>query len=569
MSNNYLIRAKEWLNSEIFDGETIRQVQHLIEQGGEELEDSFYKDLDFGTGGMRGITGPGTNRINSYTIGLAVQALSNYLKDFFPDEQIKVAVAYDVRNGSRELGKLCADILSANGIKVLLFQDHRPTPELSYTVRAEKCNAGIVLTASHNPPEYNGFKVYWKDGAQVVPPHDKKIIEIFKTLNFKDIKKSSQPELIEISTDSHDQKYINTCIKNSRYQKNLNLSSLKVVFTPLHGTTYTTIPIALKQIRVGELLTVTEQMIPDGNFSTVKSPNPEEAEALKEATSLAEKMYADLLIGTDPDGDRMGIGVLDRDGKIILLNGNEANAIMTDYILRHRQNHPSDFIASTIVTSDIFHDLAEIYGIECYSVLTGFKWIGELIENKSPDQNFICGGEESYGFLTGAFIRDKDSCGSSILICEIAAWCKSSGKNLLDYLKEIQFSTNVYSEDLVSITKKGVSGQQEINQIIQNLREMPPKEIAGAKVICILDYQLQRKINDDISEKMDHLPVSNVLIFETEKGDKLAVRPSGTEPKIKFYISTKNKCNDLQLYNFTKVKLNKRIKEIKSFIEEL
>lgn len=542
-----LEKAKLWL-TDTFDAETREAVQKLIDSNSPDLEDSFYRALEFGTGGMRGIMGVGTNRLNKYTLGQATQGLANYLHQQFPDQEIKVAIAYDVRNNSREFGKICADVLTANGIKVLLFKQHRPTPELSFTVRNKHCNAGIVLTASHNPPEYNGYKVYWNDGAQVVPPNDENIINEVYAVQFDQIKFEGNDDLLEWVGEEQDDVYINACIENSLYHKDkIGYDNLNIVFTSIHGTTYTTVPKALKKAGFTKVDLVTEQMIPSGNFPTVESPNPEEPKALSMALDLARINNADIVIGTDPDGDRLGIAVRDLDGNMKLLNGNQTNTILTYYILDQWKKAGkitgTEFIGSTIVTSDIFFDLAEHFGVHCKAGLTGFKWIGKMIHDVEGKEKFICGGEESFGFMTGDFVRDKDSCGSILVACEIAAWLKAEGKTMYQYLIEIYEQVGMYYEGLVNVVRKGKTGAEEIAQMMTDFRENPPKEIAGSAVVKIRDIKEQTILNLVTGEKVTDtdVPKSNVLMFYTEDGTKVCVRPSGTEPKIKFYVSVKAK----------------------------
>lgn len=560
-------KAKSWL-AETFDEEIRLKVQSLIDENSSELEDSFYKNLEFGTGGMRGIMGVGTNRLNKYTLGQATQGLANYLHQQFPQEDIKVAIAYDVRNNSKEFGKIVADVLTANGIRVLLFKEHRPTPELSFTVRNKKCHAGIVLTASHNPPEYNGYKVYWNDGAQIVPPHDATIIEQVQNTNFEDIKFNGDDNLIEWIDEKQDEVYIEACMEASLYQ-NVGRENLNIVFTSIHGTTYTTIPKALKKAGFTKVDLVEEQMIPSGNFPTVDSPNPEEPLALRMAMDLAKIKNADIVIGCDPDGDRLGIAVRNLAGEIQLLNGNQTNMILTDYILNQWQKEGKitgkEFIGSTIVTSDVFFDLAKYYGVGCKAGLTGFKWIGKMISDAEGKEKFICGGEESFGFMTGDFVRDKDSCGSILLACEIAAWCKANGKTMYQYMIEIYQRLGLYQEGLVNIVRKGKEGAEKIKQMMTDFRNSPVSSLAGAKVILVKDFQEQTAWNLVKNEKvtMDDIPKSNVLIYYTEDGSKVAIRPSGTEPKIKFYFSVKDEISSLEEYTSKADILEKKIEMIK------
>lgn len=538
-----LDKAKLWL-AEAFDEETRNAVQTLIDSNSPDLEDSFYRELEFGTGGMRGVMGVGTNRLNKYTLGQATQGLANYLHQQFSGE-IKVAIAYDVRNNSKEFGKIVADVLTGNGIKVLLFKEHRPTPELSFTVRDKKCNAGIVLTASHNPPEYNGYKVYWNDGAQIVPPDDENIIREVYATKFEDIKFNGNDDLIEWVGEDQDDVYIDACMENSLYQ-NVGRDNLNIVFTSIHGTTYTTVPKALKKAGFTKLDLVKEQMIPSGNFPTVASPNPEEPAALSMAMDLARITNADIVIGTDPDGDRLGIAVRNLEGEMQLLNGNQTNTILTYYILDQWKKAGKitgkEFIGSTIVTSDVFFDVAEKFGVDCKVGLTGFKWIGKMIRDFEGQEKFICGGEESFGFMTGDFVRDKDSCGSILTACEIAAWCKANGTTVYEYMIEIYKEVGFYYEGLINVVRKGRTGAEEITQMMSDFRSNPPKEIAGSPVEEVKDFKEQTCFVVSKNEKrvMDDIPKSNVLIFYTQDGTKVCVRPSGTEPKIKFYVSVKD-----------------------------
>ncbi|HMU07667.1 MAG TPA: phospho-sugar mutase [Kaistella sp.] len=565
-----LEKAKLWL-TDTFDEETKKTIQHWIDTESDELEDSFYRELEFGTGGMRGIMGVGTNRLNKYTLGQATQGLANYLHQQFPNQEIKVAIAYDVRNNSKEFGKMCADVLTANGIKVLLFKNHRPTPELSFTVRDKKCNAGIVLTASHNPPEYNGYKVYWNDGAQIVPPHDDAIIKEVYSVKFEDIKFNGDDDLIEWIGEEQDEVYIDACIENSLYQKDkIGYDNLNIVFTSIHGTTYTTVPQALRKAGFKKIDLVTEQMIPSGNFPTVESPNPEEPAALEMAIDLARITNGDIVIGTDPDGDRLGIAVRNLDGEIQLLNGNQTNTILTYYILDQWKKQGKitgkEFIGSTIVTSDVFYDIAKKFGVDCKVGLTGFKWIGKMIRDNEGKEKFVCGGEESFGFMTGDFVRDKDSCGSILLACEIAAWCKANGSSMFQYMIDIYKDLGMYYEGLINVVRKGRTGAEEIQQMMKDFRENPPKEIAGSKVVELKDFQEQTSLNVPENKKsvMDEIPKSNVLIYYTEDGTKVCVRPSGTEPKIKFYVSVKDQIASEQDFKDKVISLGAKIDKVKT-----
>ena len=563
-----LEKAKLWL-AESFDEETRSAVEMLINSASPDLEDSFYRELEFGTGGMRGIMGVGTNRLNKYTLGQATQGLANYLHGQFPSDKIKVAIAYDVRNNSKEFGKLVADVLTANGIHVLLFKEHRPTPELSFTVRDKSCHAGIVLTASHNPPEYNGYKVYWNDGAQIVPPHDEAIIREVYSVEFSEIKFEGNDALIEWLDESQDQAYIEACISNSTYQ-NVGYEDLNIVFTSIHGTTYTTVPQALKQAGFKKIDLVREQMIPSGNFPTVESPNPEEPAALEMAMDLARITNADIVIGTDPDGDRLGIAVRNLEGEMQLLNGNQCNTILTHYILEQWKKSGrftgSEFIGSTIVTSDIFFDIAQKFGVDCKVGLTGFKWIGKMIRDYEGIEKFVCGGEESFGFMTGDFVRDKDSCGSILLACEIAAWCKAQGKTMYEYLIEIYTSTGLYYEGLINVVRKGREGAEQIQQMMHDFRANPPRELAGSPIEEIKDFKEQtcQVLSTDSVSVMDDIPKSNVLIYYTVDGTKVCIRPSGTEPKIKFYVSVKETLANKEEFKAKLQLLEAKIDQVKA-----
>ena len=562
-----LEKAKLWL-TDTFDEETQTTIQQWIDAGSDELEDSFYKELEFGTGGMRGIMGVGTNRLNKYTLGQATQGLANYLHESFPNQEIKVAIAYDVRHNSKEFGKMCADVLTANGIKVLLFKEHRPTPELSFTVRDKKCNAGIVLTASHNPPEYNGYKVYWNDGAQIVPPDDENIIKEVYSVKFNEIKFDGNDDLIEWVGPEQDDVYIDACMENSLYQ-NVGRDNLNIVFTSIHGTTYATVPQALAKAGFKKVDLVREQMIPSGNFPTVDSPNPEEPAALEMAMDLARITNGDIVLGTDPDGDRLGIAVRNLEGEMQLLNGNQTNTILTYYILDQWKKAGKitgkEFIGSTIVTSDIFIDIADKFGVDCKIGLTGFKWIGKMIRDFEGKEKFVCGGEESFGFMTGDFVRDKDSCGSILVACEIAAWCKANNTTMFEYMIEIYKDLGMYYEGLVNVVRKGRTGAEEIIQMMKDFRENPPKEIAGSKVAIVKDFQEQTSLNmmDHQKSVMDDIPKSNVLIYYTEDGTKVCVRPSGTEPKIKFYVSVKDQIASKEEFKEKAALLGQKINQVK------
>ena len=552
--------------SDFFDQDTRNEVSALEKEGGEGLVDAFYKDLEFGTGGMRGVMGAGTNRINKYTLGRATQGLCQYLKLVRKTgEQLKVAVAYDCRHNSKEFGRLVADVFSANGIKVFLFEDLRPTPELSFAVRYLNCDAGIVLTASHNPPEYNGYKVYWNDGGQLVPPHDRNVIDLVGKTRYEDILFTSSDELIELVGSEIDKAFIEACVANSHIEGNKD--RLKIVFTPLHGTSVTAIPAAFEKAGFTDFHIVNEQAVPDGDFPTVKSPNPEESEALELATRIAEEIKADIIIGTDPDSDRLGVGVLTKNGKIELLNGNQTVALLTWYLLKKQKESgdikPNHFVAQTVVTSELPAKIAEGYGVKTYYCLTGFKWIADIIRRKEGVEHFIGGGEESYGYMVGDFVRDKDSVTASLIFAEVALEAKRSGKTLIDVLAEIYRDYGFYRERLISIVKKGKSGAEAIAKMMTDFRSATPEYVNGCKVVKTIDLLSGVETNTVTGEtnKVD-LPSSNVFQIFTADGSKITARPSGTEPKIKFYISVNANLDHLSNYDAVYLELENRIDTI-------
>ncbi|MEM6717853.1 MAG: phospho-sugar mutase [Bacteroidota bacterium] len=534
-----LEKATGWL-APTFDSETQAKVQTLINNDPKELAESFYTDLAFGTGGMRGVMGPGTNRINKYTLGKNTQGLSNYLQKTFPNEQLKVAIAYDCRHNSKSLAQVVADVFSANGIQVYLFSDLRPTPELSFAVKYLDCHCGIVLTASHNPPEYNGYKVYWTDGGQIVPPQDNEIINEINQLDFSQIQFDANADLIQVVDTEVDEAFATASVANADF-KVPNKDDVTIVFTSLHGTSITMIPEVLKRAGYKNIYIVEQQATPDGDFPTVESPNPEEPEALEMALALAEKTNADIVIGTDPDSDRLGIAVRDLEGNMILLNGNQTMVVMTDFLLKQWKNagkiNGKQFIGSTIVSTPMMTTLGNAYGVECKIGLTGFKWIAKMIKD-FPELQFIGGGEESFGFMTGDFVRDKDAVTAALLACEITAQTKADGSSFYASLIDMYVTHGFYKEKLVSLVKKGMDGAAEIKQTMIDLRENPLTSIDGAKVVHIEDYQTSITTNmEDGSTSEISIPKSNVLIYYTADGIKIAARPSGTEPKIKFYFS--------------------------------
>lgn len=554
-----------WLSS-FFDEETKTRILELQSNNPEELQDSFYKNLEFGTGGMRGLMGPGTNRINKYTLGKNTQGISNYLTKIFKNN-ISVVIAYDCRHNSKELAKVVADVFSANNIKVYLFSDLRPTPELSFALKYLNCKCGIVLTASHNPPEYNGYKVYWEDGGQIVPPEDKNIIEEINKLNYREINFKSNSDLIKYIDKEVDDAFIENSIQSGKLSDNNDIKNkLNIVFTSLHGTSITLMPDVLQKAGFNNVFIVEEQRVPDGDFPTVTSPNPEETEALDMALKLGYKHKADIVIGTDPDGDRLGIAVRDKNNDLVLLNGNEVMAILLEYLCEKWKNenklNGNQFIGSTIVSTPLINKISNYYNIECKLGLTGFKWIAKMIKDH-PELDFIGGGEESFGFMVGDFVRDKDAITSTLLACEIAAQLKSKGDSMYSKLQDIHMKHGIFKEKLVSLTKKGINGNKEINSIMESFRNHSPKEIDKSQIIKIDDYSTSKSINtiDNLKTKI-LLPQSNVLIFTTADGTKVALRPSGTEPKIKFYISVNKKVIKKEKYADHEHKLNLKINRI-------
>ncbi|WP_211359285.1 phospho-sugar mutase [Bizionia myxarmorum] len=561
-----LERINTWLTP-TFDTETQDYIKNLMANKPNDLQESFYKDLEFGTGGMRGIMGIGTNRINKYTLGKNTQGLSNYLKQSFPNETIKVAIAFDCRHNSQSLAKLVADVFSANNIEVFLFEDLRPTPELSFTLKYLKCHCGIVLTASHNPPEYNGFKVYWQDGGQLVPPQDAEIIAEINRLKYSEINFEAKESLIHIIGEEVDNVFIDASVKNGSFNTDQKAKdNLNIVFTSLHGTSITIIPDTLKRAGYNQVHIVAEQAKPDGDFPTVKSPNPEEPAALKMALELAEKVHADIVIGTDPDSDRIGIAVRDLDNNMILLNGNQSMVIMTEFLLKQWQKSNKikgkEFIGSTIVSTPMMTELAKAYEVECKIGLTGFKWIAKMIKD-FPALDFIGGGEESFGFMVGDFVRDKDAVTATLLACEIAAQAKAKGSSVYEELINMYITHGFYKERLISITKKGIEGAEEIKQMMVEARENPLKMVNGSKVLKIEDYQLSvtKNIKTGKTEPIS-VPKSNVLIYYTEDGSQIALRPSGTEPKIKYYISVNTTLDNVSNFIATETALEAKMDAI-------
>nr|WP_299033561.1 phospho-sugar mutase [uncultured Tenacibaculum sp.] len=563
-----LNNAKQWL-SDAFDSETQQEIQQLINANAEDLADRFYKNLEFGTGGMRGIVGAGTNRINKYTLGKATQGLSNYLHKTYPNKALKVAIGYDCRHDSEWLAKVVANVLSANNIQVFLFEDMRPTPELSFAVNYLGCDAGIVLTASHNPPEYNGYKVYWNDGGQIVPPQDTEIIDEVNSLDFSEINFNAKEELITSIGSEIDEAFWKASLANGTFDIK-GRKDLKIVFTSLHGTSIKLIPEVLKRAGYTQVHIVEEQAIPDGDFSTVESPNPEEPAALKMAVDLANKIDADIVLGTDPDSDRIGIAVRSIDGNMTLLNGNQTMSMMTDFLIndwkKQGKLNGKQFVGSTIVSTNLVNEIADSYGVETKVGLTGFKWIAKMIKDH-PELDFIGGGEESFGYMVGDFVRDKDAVTSALLACEIAADAKANNSSFYKELLNLYTRHHLYKEHLISLVKKGMDGAQQIKQMMVDLRNNPFTEIDGSKVEFLYDYQSSTRKNLITGEETTiDIPKSNVLIYHTEDGTKIAARPSGTEPKIKFYFSVKTKLNTInefiQVENDLDAKIQRIIKEL-------
>lgn len=561
-----LDRINTWLTP-TFDTETQQTIKDSIANNPEDIQESFYKDLEFGTGGMRGIMGVGTNRINKYTLGKNTQGLSDYLYKLFPNETPKVAIAYDCRHNSKSLAKVVANVFSANNIEVFLFEDLRPTPELSFALKHLNCHCGIVLTASHNPPEYNGYKVYWQDGGQLVPPHDKAIINTIDNLDYSDIKFEANNNLIHYIGKDVDDVFIDASVKNGSFNTpETAKDNLTIVFTSLHGTSITAVPETLKRAGYKNIHLVKEQEVPNGDFPTVVSPNPEEPAALKMALELANKVNADIVIGTDPDCDRLGVAVRNSENELQLLNGNQTMLMMTDFLLKQWKKEDKikgkEFIASTIVSTPMMDTLAASYNVESKIVLTGFKWIAKLIHDYT-DLNFIGGGEESFGFMVGDFVRDKDAVTSTLLACEIAAQAKANGSSFFNELINLYIKHGFYKEHLISLTKKGIEGAQEIKQMMVDARKNPLTEVNGSKVIKIEDYQLSVSKNMLTGEEtVIDIPKSNVLIYYTEDGSKVALRPSGTEPKIKFYISVNSTLNSKLEFKATELQLDAKIAAI-------
>ncbi|MGB5943644.1 MAG: phospho-sugar mutase [Leeuwenhoekiella sp.] len=562
-------KIKLWKSS-TFDDATHQEIARMEKDDQDALKESFYKNLEFGTGGMRGVMGTGTNRINKYTLGKSTQGLSDYLNEKFPDQKVKVVIAYDCRNNSDTLARVVAEVFSANDIHVYLFSSLRPTPELSFAVRHLGCQSGIVLTASHNPPEYNGYKVYWEDGGQLVPPQDGEIIDRIESLNYDAIKFDAKEENIALIDKDVDQAFIKASLAHGSFEElNDHRKDTKVVFTPLHGTSVTIVPVVLEEAGYSQVQIVEEQREPNGNFPTVKSPNPEETAALKMALELADKSSADIVIGTDPDCDRLGVAVRNKSGEMQIMNGNQTMIVMTDFLIKqylkknNNETKGTEYIGSTVVSTPMMDVLARSYNMECKLGLTGFKWIAKMILDH-PNQIFIGGGEESFGYMVSDFVRDKDAVTSTLLACEIVTWAKANGTSFYDMLIDLYVEHGFYKEDLISLVKKGISGAEEIKQTMINLRENPMTTINGERVIKIDDFASSKCLNvaTGNSEDID-MPKSNVLIYHTEAGSRIAARPSGTEPKIKFYVSVNADLDRREEFDKVSKELENRIAGIK------
>lgn len=540
-------KVDQWLNGN-YDEATKSEIRRLQTEQPNELADAFYKNLEFGTGGLRGVMGVGTNRINQYTVGMATQGFANYLIKMFPQQQLRIAVAHDSRNNSRLFAEITANVMAANGIQVFLFEALRPTPELSFTIRHQSCHGGVVCTASHNPKEYNGYKAYFNDGGQLVPPHDKNVIvEVEKIASVDDVKWKGGEHNIHLIGEEMDKAYVDMVKGLSVYPEVIEKQKdLKIVYTPIHGTGITLVPRILQTYGFENIVLVDEQIEPNGNFPTVVYPNPEESEAMSLGLQKAEKIDADILLGTDPDADRVGIGVKDHHGKWVLMNGNQTAVLAFNYLIEARKKKgiakENDMVVKTIVTTDMIDIIASRNNINCYSVLTGFKWIAELIKSKEATENYVIGGEESYGLMIGNQLRDKDAVSAVAILCEMAAYEKDAGKTLFSKLIELYLKYGLFREHLISITKKGRDGQAQIAAMMEQYRLAPPSTLGGVKVVGLYDYEKKeaKDLNNGQVCSID-LPKSNVLQFVLEDGSKVSARPSGTEPKIKFYFSVQGK----------------------------
>ena len=558
-------KVNTWLSGN-YDETTKDAIRNMPE---DEQADAFYRNLEFGTGGLRGIMGVGTNRVNKYTIGMATQGFANYLKKTYPNQEIKVSIGHDSRNNSRFFAETTANVFAANGIKVFLFEALRPTPELSFSIRHLGCHAGVVCTASHNPKEYNGYKAYWNDGGQLVPPHDKNVIkEVEAITSVDEVLWEGGANNITLMGAEMDQAYLQMVKGLSVYPDVIAAQhDLKIVYTPIHGTGITLVPEVLKAFGFTNVTVVQEQAVPDGNFPTVIYPNPEESETMSIGLQKAKAMDADILLGTDPDADRVGIGVKNHKGEWVLMNGNQTAVLAFAYMIEARKTkgiaQSNDMVISTIVTTNMINEVAKQNQVACYNVLTGFKWIAELIKEKEGKENYVIGGEESFGLMIGDKIRDKDAVSAVALMCEMAAYEKAKGRTLFDKMIELYMQYGFYYENLISITKKGMNGQKEIADMMENYRNQPHSSIDGSPVVTLLDYELQKGKNLITGEewKID-LPKSNVLQFITEDGSKISARPSGTEPKIKFYFSVNTVLKSKEDFDSTYASLQQKIERI-------
>jgi phosphoglucomutase len=558
-------KVNVWLNG-TYDQATKDEILRLEKENPTELADAFYRNLEFGTGGLRGIMGVGTNRMNKFTVGMSTQGYANYLNQTYPGGTVRVAIAHDPRNNGRMFAEIVANVMAANGIKVFLFESLRPTPELSFAIRHLGCQGGVVCTASHNPKEYNGYKAYWSDGGQLVPPHDKNVIrEVDKITSVDAVKWDGGQANIQIVGAEIDEAYIQMVRGLSVYPEIIKKQhDLKIVYTPIHGTGIKLVPQVLEAFGFTNVTIVHEQAEPDGNFPTVVSPNPEESEAMSIGLTKAKEIDADILLGTDPDADRVGIAIKDKAGNWILMNGNQTAVLAFNYMIEARKvkgiAQANDMVVKTIVTTDMIDVFAKANGIKCYNVLTGFKWIAELIREKEGSENYVIGGEESYGLMIGDQLRDKDAVSAVALLCEMAAYEKDKGKTLYDKLIELYVQYGFYKEHLISITKKGMNGQQEIAEMMHNFRAKPPKELNGSAVVELLDYELSKGKNLQTGTEWEiKLPKSNVLQFILADGSKISARPSGTEPKIKFYFSVNTRLNSADDFEKVKAELDRKI----------
>ncbi len=563
-------KAQKWLNGN-YDSKTKEQVKYLMNNDVQELTESFYKDLEFGTGGLRGIMGVGTNRMNIYTVGMATQGLANYLKKAFPNEQIKVAIGHDSRNNSRLFSEQVASIFAANGFKVYLFDSLRPTPELSFAIRQLGCQSGVVITASHNPKEYNGYKAYWADGAQVTPPHDKNIIAEVKQITSPDeVLTTRSWENITILGEDFDEVYLNAVHGLSLSPEAIAANrDMKIVYTPLHGTGVILVPASLRKFGFKNIITVKEQNIPDGNFPTVVSPNPEERATMKMALDLAAKEKVDLVLATDPDADRIGVAIPDENGEYILLNGNQTCSLLVYYLLKRWSDlnrlDNKQFIIKTIVTTGLINRIAESFGVKCFECLTGFKYIAEIIRNLEGKMKYIGGGEESFGFLAGDFVRDKDAVSACSLTAEAAAWAKTQGMTLYDMLKEMYINYGFYKEAMIYIVRQGKEGADEIKKMMDDYRANPPKTLGGSPIVAIKDYLSSESLDLRNGKRAPiEMEKSNVLQFFTEDHTIVSIRPSGTEPKIKYYFGIREELPSKEQFDTVQRRLDSRLEELKT-----